>query len=90
VTDPATDSSTKEQPPAPGGQPDRKGARRTPPTGENSGYTILSYLIAGMVAYGGIGWLAAHWTGFSLAFPLGMLFGLAVSIGLVIHRYGRS
>lgn len=88
MTDPAADR-TKEQPPVPGGRPRAQGSRSAPPTRGNDGYTILSYLIAGMVAYGGVGWLVGHWTGFSLAFPLGMLFGLAVSIGLVIHRYGR-
>ena len=88
MTDPAADS-TRVQPPAPGGKLGQQGSRPAPPTGGNAGYTILSYLIAGMVFYGGVGWLVGHWTGFSLGFPLGMLFGLAVSIGLVIHRYGR-
>ena len=59
-----------------------------PPRG--AGYTVLSYLIAGIVVYGGIGWLvgrAVHW---AALFPIGMLIGLVLSIGLVIHRYGRS
>ena len=58
--------------------------------GQNVGMTVFSYLLAGMVAYGGLGWLIAHWTGLSLLFPLGMLFGLALTIWLVIYRYGRS
>jgi ATP synthase protein I len=58
--------------------------------GENVSVTVLSYLISGMVVYGGLGWLIAHWTGVSLIFPLGMLFGLALTIWLVIYRYGRS
>jgi ATP synthase protein I len=70
--------------PADGGQRKRPGDRG------NEGWTVFSYLISGMAAYGGIGWLIGHWTGHPLLFPLGMLFGLAVSIGLVIHRYGRS
>jgi len=52
--------------------------------------TVFSYLLAGMLAYGGLGWLIAHWTGVSLLFPLGMLFGLGLTIWLVIYRYGRS
>jgi F0F1-type ATP synthase assembly protein I len=65
---------------------------RPPPAdgGQNVGMTVFSYLLAGMLAYGGLGWLIAHWTGLSLIFPLGMLFGLALSIWLVIYRYGRS
>jgi ATP synthase protein I len=70
---------------ASGGNPD---GTTLPPRGV--GYTVLSYLLAGMAAYGGIGWLvgrAAH----SMAFvPAGMLVGLAISVGFVIHRYGRA
>jgi F0F1-type ATP synthase assembly protein I len=54
-----------------------------------SGYTIFSYLIAGMLAYGGIGWLVGHYTHLSLLFPIGMLVGLAISVGWIIYRYGR-
>ena len=58
--------------------------------GQNVGMTVFSYLLSGMVVYGGLGWLISRWTGLSLIFPLGMLFGLAVTIGWVIYRYGRS
>ena len=58
--------------------------------GQNAGLTIFSYLLSGMLVYGGLGWLIAHWTGISLIFPLGMLFGLALTIGWVVYRYGRS
>ena len=58
--------------------------------GQNIGMSIFSYLLSGMLVYGGLGWLISRWTGLSLIFPLGMLFGLAVSIGMVIYRYGRS
>ena len=65
--------------------------RHSPPDGGgNLGWTIFSYLLAGMLVYGGIGWLIGHWTGHPLIFPLGALAGLALSVGLVIHRYGRS
>jgi len=54
-----------------------------------SGYTVFSYLIAGMLAYGGIGWLIGHFTHVSLLFPIGMLVGLAISVGWIVYRYGR-
>jgi ATP synthase protein I len=57
---------------------------------ESAGWTLFSYLIAGMVVYGGIGWLIAHWTRHPLIFPIGMLFGLAVAVATIIYRYGRS
>jgi F0F1-type ATP synthase assembly protein I len=56
---------------------------------KGTGYTIFSYLIAGMLAYGGIGWLIGHFTHISLLFPIGMLVGLAISVGWIIYRYGR-
>ena len=54
-----------------------------------SGYVIFSNLIAGMLAYGGIGWLIGHFTHVSMLFPIGMLVGLAISVGWIIYRYGR-
>jgi ATP synthase protein I len=56
---------------------------------KGAGYTIFSYLIAGMIAYGGIGWLVGHFTHVSMLFPIGMLVGLAISVGWIIYRYGR-
>ena len=55
-----------------------------------AGWTMLSYLIAGMIAYGGIGWLVSRAVHEAAIFPVGMLVGLALSLGLVIYRYGRS
>jgi ATP synthase protein I len=54
-----------------------------------AGYTVFSYLIAGMLAYGGIGALIGHFTHISMLFPIGMLVGLAISVGWIIYRYGR-
>jgi ATP synthase protein I len=70
------------------------GAQRTSgqrgPGGEQAGWTIFSYLIAGMACYGGIGWLVGRWTHLAVLFPVGMLVGLALAILLIILRYGRS
>jgi ATP synthase protein I len=66
---------------------------KKPPSGDggqNLGMTVFSYLLSGMVVYGGLGWLISRWTGVSLIFPLGMIFGLALTVGWVIYRYGRS
>jgi hypothetical protein len=44
-----------------------------------------------MIFYGGVGWAIGHWAVHSpLWFPLGMVVGLALSIVLVILRFGRS
>ena len=58
--------------------------------GLDIGWTVFGYLIAGMLAYGGIGWLIGRAVHVSLLFPLGMLVGLAISIGFIIYRYGSQ
>jgi ATP synthase protein I len=58
--------------------------------GLDVGWTVFGYLISGMVAYGAIGWLIGRAVHTSLLFPIGMLTGLAISIGFIIHRYGRQ
>jgi ATP synthase protein I len=58
--------------------------------GLDIGWTVFSYLLAGMAAYGGIGWLVGRAVHVSLLFPIGMLVGLAISIGFIIYRYGKQ
>src|SRR5215469_6231822 len=53
-----------------------------PPAQERDGWRILSYLLGGMILYGGIGWLIGHWTGISVLFPIGMLLGLGLAIAM--------
>ena len=54
-----------------------------------SGWSVFSYLISGLLAYGGIGWVIGHYTHVSLFFPIGMLVGLAISTGWIVYKYGR-
>jgi len=54
------------------------------------GWTVFSYLLAGMAAYGAIGWLIGRAVHVPLLFPIGMLVGLAISLGYIIHRFGRQ
>jgi ATP synthase protein I len=78
-----------------GGAPRQQNERRKydttglPHGGAGAGWTILSYMIGGMILYGGIGWLVGRWTGIAALFPVGMLFGLGLSILMVFLRYGR-
>ena len=58
--------------------------------GLNIGWTVLSYLLSGMAAYGAIGWLIGRAVHVSMLFPIGMLIGLAISLGFVIWRFGRD
>jgi F0F1-type ATP synthase assembly protein I len=61
-----------------------------PPLQERDGWRILSYLLGGMILYGGIGWLIGRWTGISALFPIGMLFGLGLAVAMIIFRFTRS
>jgi len=54
------------------------------------GWTVFGYLISGMLAYGIIGWLVGRAVHAELLFPIGMLVGLAISIGFIIYRYGSQ
>ena len=56
--------------------------------GLSVGWTVSGYLVSGMLAYGLIGWLIGRAVHVSLLLPVGMLVGLAISIGFIIYRYG--
>ena len=58
--------------------------------GLNIGWTVFSYLLSGMAAYGLIGWLVGRAVHIQMLFPIGMLVGIAISLGFVIWRYGRN
>jgi F0F1-type ATP synthase assembly protein I len=65
-------------------------APEQPSSDPSDGWRIFSSMIAGMVLYGGLGWLIGHWTGISILFPLGMILGIVLSILMVIFRYTRT
>jgi F0F1-type ATP synthase assembly protein I len=80
--------SQRERPGAGRGGKDIEASNRA--LGLSTGWNVFSYLIAGMAAYGGIGWLVGRAVHVSLLFPIGMVVGLAISVGYVIYRYGRA
>ena len=66
----------------------RKTAAEGRAEGLNVGWTVSGYMVSGMLAYGLIGWLIGRAVHVSLLLPVGMLVGLAISIGFIIYRYG--
>jgi ATP synthase protein I len=68
----------------------KQAAARGRAQGLEVGWTVSSYLLAGMAAYGIIGWLVGRAVHIALLFPLGMLLGLGISIGYIIYRFGRQ
>ena len=74
----------------------RPGVRKRPSLNDTTmpargaGMTITSYMIAGLLAYGLIGWLIGRAVHLPILTAAGMLVGLSISISLIIYRYGRS
>lgn len=57
-------------------------------TGPGQVYAGLSYLVSGLICYGGLGWLGDRVLGTRLLMPLGMIVGLALGTWLVARRLG--
>lgn len=58
--------------------------------GTEDGMVVLSYILAGLLFYGGLGWLGDHLWKTSWLLPLGLILGLACSTYLIIKRYGSG
>jgi len=69
-------------------RPEDRGGRPGPRPSD--GWTYLSYMIGGMLLYGGIGWLIGRWTDLPVLFGVGMIVGLGLAIALIIFRVTRS
>ena len=60
-----------------------------PPPDSGSGYRAISYLIGGMVVWGGIGWLVDNWLGTNgIAMGIGAVVGGAAGVYLIARRLG--
>lgn len=57
---------------------------------EGAGVSILSTLLSGLLLYGGIGWLLDRFLDTSFMTVIGLVFGLVMSLYLIIKRYGSS
>ncbi|WP_329090972.1 MULTISPECIES: AtpZ/AtpI family protein [Streptosporangium] len=55
----------------------------------SAAWSIPSYLLSGMILYGGAGWLLSEWTGVVAFTPIGLILGVALSVYLVYRKYGR-
>jgi ATP synthase protein I len=73
-----------------GGSQESSGQQQPQAPRESDGWQILSYMLGGMLLYGGLGWLVGRWTGIALLFPLGMILGIGLSVALIIFRFTRS
>ena len=53
-------------------------------------WSIIGTLVAGVLAWGGIGWLLDRWLGTRYLVAVGILLGMAGAFYLIIMRYGSS
>jgi len=56
--------------------------------GSEAAWAIITTLLAGPIAWGGIGWLVDRWLGTGVFLPAGVVVGMVGSFYLVIKRYG--
>lgn len=67
------------------GAPSRSDDRGT----ADAAWSAMSSLIAGMLIYGGLGWLVGHWLGNEAPFVAGgILIGIALALYSVFARLG--
>lgn len=52
------------------------------------GYAALSYVLAGPLLYGGLGWVGDHFLGTGFLTLVGVVLGLALSAYVLYKRYG--
>jgi len=75
---------TGQEPPK---NPDGDDGPKPPDMG--MGMTAVSYLISGLLVWGGIGWLVDHWVGTRGIFAgIGAVVGMAGGVYLIVRRLG--
>jgi F0F1-type ATP synthase assembly protein I len=79
-----------EDVPAPGTPRPRPASPARQPSGADTGWAVTGTLISGMAVWGGAGWLLDRWLDIVVFFPVGIIFGMAVAIYLVVKRYGAA
>jgi F0F1-type ATP synthase assembly protein I len=57
---------------------------------EGALWSIVGYLLSGLIIWGGIGWGFDQWLGTNYFLLIGMLLGAGASIYLVWLRFGRD
>jgi F0F1-type ATP synthase assembly protein I len=57
--------------------------------GAGAGWAVLGTLIAGMVVWGGIGWLLDRWLSTRAFLPIGVIVGVAGAIYVIAVKYGK-
>ncbi|WP_030169444.1 hypothetical protein [Spirillospora albida] len=56
----------------------------------DAAWSAPSYLLSGMLIWGGLGWLLTKWTGWIGFTPIGLVIGIVLAIYLIYVKYGRD
>jgi len=59
-------------------------------TGMDEGLRVLSYLISGVLCYGGLGWVGDHYLHTRFLLPIGIIVGAAFGVYVIIKRFGQG
>jgi F0F1-type ATP synthase assembly protein I len=59
-------------------------------SGIEEGWAVVSTLFAGIVVWGGIGWLIDLWLDTMFVKAIGVLVGLATAVYVIVVRFGRN
>lgn len=51
-------------------------------------WQAFSYLVSGVLVYGGLGWLADRWWGTSFLVAVGIVLGAGFGVYMILKRYG--
>lgn len=54
----------------------------------DAGMVALSYIMSGVILYGGLGWLAARWLGHQWLIAVGLILGMVASTYMISRRFG--
>lgn len=57
---------------------------------QDVGMRILSYMLAGLLFYGGLGWLGDRFLGTSFLLPLGCVVGLGLTLLGIVKRFANA
>ncbi|HEX2156671.1 MAG TPA: AtpZ/AtpI family protein [Actinomycetes bacterium] len=64
--------------------------REPPGRGADVVWSIIGTLVAGVLAWGGIGWLLDQWLGTRFLVAIGIIVGMAGAMYLIIKRHGSG
>ncbi|WP_203885215.1 AtpZ/AtpI family protein [Planotetraspora kaengkrachanensis] len=55
----------------------------------DAAWSIPSYVLSGILVWGGLGWLLSRWTDVHAFIPIGVILGAVLGVYLVYLKYGR-